>query len=227
MSIDVDTLYQDVARAKTVVAPSWPLSSTIAVNPLSGFEHLHFDDARRFARALFGARGHLTLREYRDQMSAGRISFEDLRQAQARRFPDVTDNEFTVLLADLLDGDEEVIPDRWAITMVERVDAERGTDLRTQLDIEVADWCARWAVQDGDNGLWCAGAPNSVTASAPSHPIPPRHCSSPSTRSKCRSRSGRGTSNVTLRRCRGGRRTSVGPTSIATTPACSSSWPCV
>ena len=66
MSIDVDTLHQDVARAKTVVAPSWPLSSTIAVNPLSGFEHLHFDDARRFASALFGARGRLTLRQYRD-----------------------------------------------------------------------------------------------------------------------------------------------------------------
>lgn len=154
MSIDVGTLHQDVARAKTVVAPSWPLSSTIAVNPLSGFEHRHFEDARRFASALFGARGHLTLCEYRDQMSAGRISFEDLRQALVRRFPDVTDDEQAVLLADLVDGDEEVTPDRWAITMVERVDAERGTDLRTQLDIEVADWCAQWAVQEGDDHLW-------------------------------------------------------------------------
>ena len=154
MSIGLDTLHQDVARAAAVVAPSWPLSSTIAVNPLSGFEHLSFDDARRFASALFGARGHLTLREYRDQMSVGRISFDDLRGALTRRFPDVTEDELAVLMVDLLDGDEAVEPDRWAITMVERVDAEQGTELRTHLDIEVADWCAQWAVQKAGGDLW-------------------------------------------------------------------------
>ena len=154
MSVDLHSLREDVARAARVVAPSWPLSSTIAVNPLSGFEHLHFDDARRYASALFGARGHLTLNEYWEQLSTGRISFEDLREALARRFPDLTDDEDAALLADLLDGDEEVTPDRWAITMVERVDSERGTALRTQLDIEVADWCAQWAVQVGNEDLW-------------------------------------------------------------------------
>ncbi len=154
INTDVDALRQDVARAATVVAPSWPLSSTIAVNPLSGFEYLRFDDARRNASALFGARGHLTLAEFREQMSRGRISFADLRAALLRRFPLVTEDELTVLMADLVDGGDDVVPDRWAITMSERADSEHGTDLRTRLDIEVADWCAQWAVREGRDDLW-------------------------------------------------------------------------
>lgn len=134
----------DVRAATSVVAPSWPLSSIIAVNPLSGFEHLPFEQALGEAEALFGARGHLRLGEYRDALAAGRITAEALRSALGRRLGPLPAIEAEILLADLMHGPEEPAPQRYVITVAEEHDRRSGTDLRHQLDLEVADWCAQW-----------------------------------------------------------------------------------
>ncbi len=153
-------LHDDVLAATSVVAPSWPLSSIIAVNPLSGFEHLPFEQALGKAEALFGARGHLRLGEYRDAFAAGRITAEALRTAIGRRLGPLSAIEADILLADLLHGPEEPSPQRYVVTVAEEHDRRRGTDLRHQLDLEAADWCAQWcsrtdlADSDKHRELW-------------------------------------------------------------------------
>ncbi len=137
-------LDDDVRAATSVVAPSWPLSSIIAVNPLSGFEHLPFEQALGQAEALFGARGHLRLGEYRDALARGRITAEALRSALGRRLGPLPAVEAEILLADLAHGPEEPAPQRYVVTVSEEHDRRRGTDLRHQLDLEIADWCAQW-----------------------------------------------------------------------------------
>lgn len=148
------TLRDDVARATTVVAPSWPLSSTIAVNPLSGFESRPFEAALSAGRALFGARGHLTLTEFREQFHSGRVTRDDLASALALRIPGLSEPELEVLITELVHGNDETEPDRDAITLAEQYDREHGTDLRARLDLEISDWCAEWSVRAEPGDLW-------------------------------------------------------------------------
>ena len=56
-------LQAQVARAAEIVAPSWPLASFVAVNPLSGFEDRSFDDATAEMGRWTDARTHRPLAE--------------------------------------------------------------------------------------------------------------------------------------------------------------------
>ena len=58
---DIAQLLADIERAGDTVPPSWPLSSTIAVNPLAGFEDRPFAQGVVEGADLFGGRGLLTL----------------------------------------------------------------------------------------------------------------------------------------------------------------------
>lgn len=145
-------LRDDVNLASEVVAPSWPLSSVIAVNPLAGFEGLAFDDAIGRAEALFGSRGVLTPGEYRAAHAAGRIdeaAIDQALDAAEERHPGID-------RTDLLRGSEEVPPLRTALTIAERHDQQHGTHLRRTIDIEVTDWCAQWATRPDPGDLWTA-----------------------------------------------------------------------
>ena len=166
------TLRDDVALAAAVVAPSWPLSSTIAVNPLSGFEDRAFAAALSEGEARFGASGHLTLAEFRARLRAGRIRPEDLEGALARKLPGLSESEAAILLVDLVSGSDGPPPDRWAITIAERFDRDHGTDYRAQLDLAISDWCAEWAVRDEPGDLWASwqSEPGSGAAALPSGP---------------------------------------------------------
>jgi uncharacterized protein YbcC (UPF0753/DUF2309 family) len=139
-------LRDDVATASEVVAPSWPLSSVIACNPLAGFEHLSFADALQRAEALFGTRGVLTVDEYRAAYGAGRISQEALRVAVGDR----SDAQ----AAHLLHGGEDVQPERTALTVAEQYDRRRSTRLQDAVAVEVTDWCAWWATQAEPGDFW-------------------------------------------------------------------------
>jgi len=74
-------LRAQVARAAEAVAPLWPLSSFVAVNPLGGFEHRSFDDAVLEARRVLRGRGHRSLQEFRDDHRAGVTDDDDLAWA--------------------------------------------------------------------------------------------------------------------------------------------------
>jgi hypothetical protein len=143
-------LRDDVNLASELIAPSWPLSSVIAVNPLSGFEGLAFDEALGRAEALFGSRGVLTPAEYRAALASGRIeaaALEAALDAASERHPGIDRHD---LLAEV----DDVPPLRTARTIAERHDDQHGTHLRRTIDIEVSDWCAQWATRPARGDFW-------------------------------------------------------------------------
>lgn len=72
-----------VEDASRVIAPLWPLSTFIAVNPLWDLRHLHFDDAVAVSASTLGGRGYpsgaLLARAYRE----GHITDADIAAALA------------------------------------------------------------------------------------------------------------------------------------------------
>ncbi len=74
-------LLADVAKAAEIVAPLWPLTSFVAVNPLLGLQHLPFDDATAVARRWLRARTHQTLAAFREAHERGATTDADLRRA--------------------------------------------------------------------------------------------------------------------------------------------------
>ncbi len=82
---DADQARLAIRRAGTLIPPLFPLDQFVAVAPLSGFEDRPFEAACRDAAALFGARTHLPLAEYRRQFAEGRLPRARLRPALAAR----------------------------------------------------------------------------------------------------------------------------------------------
>ena len=74
-------LLADVSEAAQIIAPLWPLTSFVAVNPLLGLQHLPFDDATAVARRWLRARTHLTLAGFREAHAHGAVTDADLRRA--------------------------------------------------------------------------------------------------------------------------------------------------
>ncbi len=79
----------DVARAATIIAPAWPLTSFVAVNPLGGLEQLGFDGATAVARRQLRARTHLSLEDFRRDHEEGLTTLDDLHWAIVSQFMDV------------------------------------------------------------------------------------------------------------------------------------------
>lgn len=136
----------DVALASEIVAPTWPLSSVIACNPLAGFEHLPFPEALQRAEALFGSRGLLTLDAYRDAYASGRIDEATLDRAAV----DLQADDGNALRR----GGEEPAPERTRLTVAERHDQGAGTALFESLRDEIASWCAEWATSADGEDPW-------------------------------------------------------------------------
>ncbi len=74
-------LLAEVSKAAEIIAPLWPLTSFVAVNPLLGMQHLPFDDATAVARRWLRARTHLTLAAFRHAHARGATTDADLRRA--------------------------------------------------------------------------------------------------------------------------------------------------
>jgi uncharacterized protein YbcC (UPF0753/DUF2309 family) len=74
-------LLADISKAAEIIAPLWPLTSFVAVNPLLNMQHLPFDEATAVARRWLRARTHLTLAAFRDTHARGVTTDADLRRA--------------------------------------------------------------------------------------------------------------------------------------------------
>ncbi|HSL73083.1 MAG TPA: DUF2309 domain-containing protein [Ilumatobacteraceae bacterium] len=85
--VERSLLAADVARAAVWVAPVWPLTSFVAVNPLGGLQELPFVEATAAARRWFSARTHLDLDSFRAEHARGVIGETELRQAIGRGLP--------------------------------------------------------------------------------------------------------------------------------------------
>lgn len=158
------TLRAQVNRAAEVVAPSWPLSSFVAVNPLTGLERLDFDRAGVEASALRG-RIYRPLDEYRADHVRGVTADADLAWAilevapVACALPAVAGvSAERIVTADVLHG-----PD--AATAIEpRTELERriGLDNAAALGLDdlVAGWALdhlappSWPIDETDRSFW-------------------------------------------------------------------------
>lgn len=157
-----------VARAAETVAPQWPLSSFVAVNPLAGFEHLTFDEAATRSWRL-GGRSYRSLEEFRAEHAAGATTDADLAWAVydvafvACAEPPISTGPGTVppeivITADVLHGPTSTAPARPRTELERRCGV--GTGERLALDETVAAWVldhmARptWALEPHGTTFW-------------------------------------------------------------------------
>ena len=100
-------------------------------------------------------------------------------QHSGRRLGPLPAIQADILVTDLLHGPEEPSPQRYVVTVSEEHDRRRGTDLRHQIDLEIADWCAQWCsrtdVADSDKhrDLWDDWRTNhpSIAGHTPNNPM--------------------------------------------------------
>lgn len=154
-------LVADVARAGSFVAPYWPLTSFVAVNPLGGLQDRPFSEATALARSWFGARTHLPLTAYRAEHGRGAITDADLDGSISRHvpalaaMPPVRLGHVRVDPVDLL---------RWDLLHGPAGDEDhlRPDPVADALDEILATWCATyvdddhvpWAMPDRDRGFY-------------------------------------------------------------------------
>ncbi len=80
---DPEALDRAIQQACGRMAPVWPLSSFVAVNPFLGFADMSFEEAAGELRRLTGARMLMPRAFYREAMREGRIAPSDLAAALA------------------------------------------------------------------------------------------------------------------------------------------------
>ncbi|MGH9164809.1 MAG: putative inorganic carbon transporter subunit DabA, partial [Acidimicrobiales bacterium] len=141
-------LLADVSKAAEIIAPLWPLTSFVAVNPLVGLQHLPFDDATAVARRWLRARTHLTLVAFREAHTRGVSTDADLRRAIIEADPtlasplsfeigDRTVDAVEIVRLDLLVGPDDKPRD----TSRDRL-GRTGVETVRAVSELVAAWCA-------------------------------------------------------------------------------------
>ena len=119
----------DVARAGRIIAPLWPLSSFVAVNPVGGLEADGFDSAASDARRWLRGRTHLSLAHSRADFRDGLINEDNLIEAIHLRFMELCSRD------PLLVGGRTVHPDEIILTdLVHGPEASDGLLPRTALE---------------------------------------------------------------------------------------------
>ncbi len=148
-------LLADVSEAAEIIAPLWPLTSFVAVNPLLGLQHLPFDDATAVARRWLRARTHLTLAAFREAHALGAITDADLRRAiievdsKLASQPSVEIGEPTVDAVEIVRLDLLVGPDdKPRDTAHDRVGRTDVATVRAVSQL-VAAWCAVFVDEAG------------------------------------------------------------------------------
>ncbi|MGE5155747.1 MAG: YbcC family protein [Bdellovibrio bacteriovorus] len=82
--VEAEGLDRRIDAACARVAPLWPLKHFVAVNPFFGLRDLSFQDASDTLARVVDSSLYMPRAYYREQLAAGRITREDLRQAIER-----------------------------------------------------------------------------------------------------------------------------------------------
>ncbi|HWI04034.1 MAG TPA: putative inorganic carbon transporter subunit DabA, partial [Acidimicrobiales bacterium] len=150
-----DELLAEISEAAEIIAPLWPLSSFVAVNPLLGLQHLPFDDATAVARRWLRARTHLTLAAFREAHGRGVTTDADLRRAilevdpKLASQPGIEIGGRTVDAVDIVRLDLLVGPDdKPRETVGDRVGRTDVATVRAVSQL-VAAWCAVFVDETG------------------------------------------------------------------------------
>ncbi|MHB8435063.1 MAG: DUF2309 domain-containing protein [Acidimicrobiales bacterium] len=128
-------LLAQVEEAARVIAPLWPLSTFIAVNPLWDVRQMPFEDAIVHAGRVLDLSGYPSAALFAAAYASQRVTVADLRAALEDRFVAGTDG------CGGHKGDEGT--PKW-LTATERHDLVFGTGLAATVDREVAKWCAAY-----------------------------------------------------------------------------------
>jgi len=130
-------LLAQVEEAARVIAPLWPLSTFIAVNPLWDLRQMTFEDAIAHAGRVLGVSGYPSAALFAEAYASQRVTVADLRTALEGR---------SVVVAGAhrrggREGDGITVK---RLSATERHDFVFGTGIAAAVDREVAKWCAAY-----------------------------------------------------------------------------------
>jgi len=130
-------LLTQIEEAGRVIAPLWPLSTFIAVNPLWDVRQMPFEDAIHYASRVLDISGHPSASLFAAAYASGRVTDADLRAAlEYRSVVDPGGHQR---------GDHQSDADTLkSLTATERHDVVFGTSVAARADHEVAKWCAAY-----------------------------------------------------------------------------------
>lgn len=159
---DRGRLVADVVNAGSIVAPYWPLTAFVAVNPLGGLTDLPFAEATAAARDWFGARTHLPIEAYRAEHARGTVTDADLDRAIVRHDPALAGRQPIDVGGVRLDAVDLV---RWDLLhgpTARAVAPPRVDPVADALDEIMTGWCAAfvdeahtpWPMPDRDRGFY-------------------------------------------------------------------------
>ena len=130
-------LLVQVEEAARVIAPLWPLSTFIAVNPLWDLRQMPFDEAVAHASVVLGIYGYPPAALFAEAYASRRITVVDLRTA-------LDDRCAVVAGARRRGKHEDGAGASRTLTTTERYDLAFGTGIAAAVDREVAKWCAAY-----------------------------------------------------------------------------------
>ncbi|MEM1332711.1 MAG: putative inorganic carbon transporter subunit DabA [Actinomycetota bacterium] len=140
-------LVADVAAAGSTVAPSWPLTTFVAVNPLGAFVDRPFDEALREGHRWFDADGALPTESYRRLHRDGRLSDAEIDTAIVEH-----DALFATPWTISLGGNEVDVIEIVRHDLLHGPIGRRsvgGPTGSVHVDRIVTSWCAAFADDDG------------------------------------------------------------------------------
>lgn len=151
---DQAALTTAIREATERIAPVWPLSSFVAVNPFLGFADMPFERAAGELRRLTGARLLMPRTFYRDAMREGRIAPSDLAAAlaEARGAGLTRESLLRAVVAD------PKPPSRVA-TVADVLDALSDGDRQVSRTAFMIDEISRWCAAYFDEGQAAWPAP--------------------------------------------------------------------
>lgn len=154
------TLSSQVNAACSKIAPLWPLSHFVAVNPFLGFAAQNFARVAEEHKRIQGSDTVMNKDWFKQKFEAGDIGLEDLRTAVSAASPSLVESFAAVdqpLNADnlvelLSQPNEEETPLYQTCSFSAYLDAREGTHWQHVIREEVAKWCA--AYDDEGQSSW-------------------------------------------------------------------------
>jgi uncharacterized protein YbcC (UPF0753/DUF2309 family) len=135
-------------EALSRIAPLWPLSRFVAVNPFVGLSGMPFTQAAEVLARNAGTPLALPPSFYLERHLVGRITSEDLRRAIGEFGADLSPEDLVTALS----ADAWELPPTSPGWPSARIDAESGTRWGTFITEEISKWCT--AYFDGGQALW-------------------------------------------------------------------------
>ncbi len=156
-------LRSEIEEAARVIAPVWPLSTFIAVNPLWDLRDMSFDRAISHAAKVLGVRGYPSTSFFAGAFASGRLTVADVRAAMERldassepsgdaagELPGNAAGELPGNAAGELPGNDldpcrrgdVVTPRAWPAAVAELNGSPFRTASAAAVDREIAKWCS-------------------------------------------------------------------------------------